>query len=106
MAQFTLDLNKKLLNSDDAPMKDGVGKDVEMNKVLANELWKPGKENVIKFYDWGFSLWKTGIITFDRTDADLLKLLIERNDWDVFTKGRFLDELSKATSQELKIALP
>lgn len=88
-----LKLKKPFLNADDIPFRDGEGKELLMSKVLATELWKTGKENVLKLYDWGMDLWKKGEITVSRTDVDLLKGIIENNEtWDIFSKGRFLDE--------------
>lgn len=91
-----VDLNKPFLDMDESPIKDDSDKPLMLNKILANHLLGLGKENVMKFYDWGFSLWKDGIIDVDRTDSEMLQKFIENLDGVTrLLKGRLLAEFEK-----------
>lgn len=48
-------------------------------RVLANSLVSGPEGDAIKCYDWGVSLYKTGMIEVDASDLETLKGLVKSN---------------------------
>ncbi len=96
-----IDLNKPFLDLDDTEIKNDKGETQYLNKLLANNFMAPGNDNVLKFFDWGIQLWKTGIIDVDRTDTEIIKKYIENLEGvSRLFKGRMLNEFIKPSTKK------
>lgn len=90
-----LDFNAPLLNLKDEPIKNTNGSDILLNELLANALVSTaGKEDIVRIFDWGVTLQKTGKLDLSRADQSMLKGLIEGSDsLSIISKGRLLNIL-------------
>lgn len=70
-----IDLNTPLEGLDGAAFQDNA----TQAKVLANTLVSGPEGDAIKCYDWGVSLYRTGIIEVDAADLETLKGLVKAN---------------------------
>lgn len=89
------DNEKSLLNPD--------GSEILLNRLLSNNLVQAaGKEDILKIFEWGLTLRKTGILDLDTSDQKLLRKLIENSDtMPIITKGRLL-QIFELREKELK----
>jgi hypothetical protein len=66
-------------------------------RVLANSLVSGPEGDAIKCYDWGVSLYRTGIIEVDASDLEALKSLVKANQrLSNLAKGPILKTLNAA----------
>lgn len=98
-----LDFNGVLLDLTGKAIKNPDQSDAKLNISLANNLvMTTGKDNLLKIFEWGLELAKSGILDLDTQDQDLLrKMITESDSLYVITKGRLL-EVFKTRETELK----
>lgn len=88
-----IDLNAPLEGLDGIALQDNA----TQARVLANSLVSGPEGDAIKCYDWGVSLYRTGIIEVDASDLETLKGLVKANQRMVnLAKGPILKTLNAA----------
>ena len=92
-----LDFNREFLNLEGKAIKSPDGNEMTLNVMLGNAIVaSAGKEDILKFLDWGLKLVKGEILDLDRTDQKLLRKTIEGLETiNILAKGRFLEVMDK-----------
>lgn len=99
-----LDFNIDLIGLEGEALKDQNGSTSKLNHILAKALVTGGgKENILKFFDWGLKLQNGGILDLDRTDQKLFKTTIENFEFmTILAKARILEVMENRKEESTK----
>lgn len=96
MAQFTLDLNKPLLDLDGNPIKNE-GVEQTIGGTLAMALISSNKGNAVKMFDWAMNFHKGKAIVVDKSDKSTLVEFVKENEMLTnLAKGQILEVIHAA----------
>ena len=88
-----LDLNKPILDLEGIPLKEKEDKNFTMARALANQLVLAVKGDAVKFYDWGLTFYKIGIIEIDEADMAILENFVKDLQVSNLVKGQIIKEI-------------
>lgn len=92
-----LKFNRQVIGLNGQPLE---GENNSLSKIIANVLAYATSGPATKFMDWARELYRTGIITVDRTDAEVLEGFIKHSETlPNITKEQALEVISAARSE-------
>src|SRR3954470_7849781 len=96
MATTTYNFKVPLRGVDDQPVVNDKSEPALLSELLCQNIMSANiRENILKFFDWGLDLKKTGILALDNADKQLLVNYIVTNDrLSVLGKGRLVEVLN------------